>query len=376
MRLRALRPVGEPLPAPHAGLSQYDLVPAGYRAVFTQSGTAALALALVIVAERAGSAGRRRVLLPAYGCPDLVAAVCCAGLEPELVDTAPDSPFMSQDALRARLGEDVLAVVGAHFLGLAEDIPALQALCTPHGVAVIEDSAQKVPGAGGVPAVAELVVMSFGRGKPAGALGGGALLLHEGVADPEAMRARLAPPPPGNMPPALRRAAYNLAIRPAAYGVLSRLPGLELGVTRYKPLDAIRALAPAGVRFALAGWAAAPRAPSALQAAWAERVDCLPGVRQLPAVGAQAERVPLARFVLLVDDAGRRAGLLARLQAEGLGASAMYGGALAGLDGMPATHGRGDDAARAFAARLLTLPLHSEVRDADLERLERLMRPG
>lgn len=373
MRLRALRPVGEALPPLQTGLSVEALLPDGYEMVFTQSGTAALALGLRLVAGRAGP-GRRRVLLPAYGCPDLVAAVRFNGLEAELVDTAPDSPFMSAEHLRVRLNEGILAVVGAHFLGLSEDMTGIEEACAGHGIAVIEDSAQKVPGTGGFDPVSEFVIMSFGRGKPAGALGGGALLLRRGLLDPAVVRATLDVAQPSRLPVALMRQIYNQAIRPLAYGLVSLAPGLELGVTRYKRLDVIRRMDAGGEVCARAGWAGATGSPLELQAAYFKLIEELPGVQNLPAVRAQADLAPLVRFPLLLEDPQRRGSLLARLLREGLGATEMYGKALADLGGMPDMHVPGVSSARSFASKLLTLPLHRDVQNADFRHIEKVLR--
>lgn len=375
MSLRALRPVGERLPPLAAAPPVEALVPAGYQVVFTQSGTAALALALRCAAARDES-GRRRVLLPAYGCPDLVAATVFTGLEPELVDTSPDSPFMSQSALRERLGDDVLAVVGAHFLGLAEDIAGLQAICAPHGVTVIEDSAQRIPGAGGIDPGGDLVVMSFGRGKPAGALGGGALLLRPDSIAGHAPAAWLAEPRSPRAPASLMRYAYNLALRPVAYGVVSRLPGLEVGATRYRPLEALRRLDAGLRRAAQAGWSGARLTPLELQARYMEMIESRADLTSLPVVREQGGRAPLTRFPVLVRDAERRETVLGRLATIGLGGSAMYGKALADLDGVPAVHFGGIEVARSFASRLVTLPLHADVCPEDLRRIAAVLATG
>lgn len=369
MRLRALRPVGERLPPLRQAPSTQQLLPGGYDIVFTQSGTASLALALRLVASKVDP-GRRKVLLPAYGCPDLVSAVCFNGLESELVDTASDSPFMSLERLRAQVDDSVLAVVGAHFLGLAEDIAGIEAACAGHGITVIEDSAQRVPGAGDMPPLGQCVVMSFGRGKPAGALGGGALLWRRESSPFGAAELGLEAASPSRISTSLKRIAYNQAIGPLAFGIVSRLPGLELGVTRYKPLDSIRRLEPGSEQAARCGWAAARSSPRPLQALYCRLADELTGLRNLPAVVAQGSRAPLNRFPVLLEDPMERDRLVARLAVEGLGASCMYGKALADLEGVPTMKVSGVESARSFASRLVTLPLHSDVRTIDVDRME------
>jgi dTDP-4-amino-4,6-dideoxygalactose transaminase len=291
-----------------------------------------------------------------------------AGLEPELVATAAESPFLSQQALRQRLGKDVLAVVGAHFLGLAEEIPALHSLCEARGVTVIEDSAQKVPGAGGIDACGDLVVMSFGRGKPAGALGGGALLFRAERFDPGLVRRHIGDSPRARAPVGWRRMAYNAGIRPVPFGLASRLPGLELGVTRYRPLEGILGAAPGLQGHALSGWANARRDPGRAQTLYAGAIGGLADVRPLPAMAAQPT-VPLGRYPVLAASVSMRDALYGRLRAAGLGPSAMYGVPLSAIDGVAVPWRPDLRNATDFAARLLTLPTHSDVSDRDVARI-------
>ena len=371
MRLRVLRPVGEALPPVKRGADPVGVIPEDYEAIFVQSGTAALALALKVAAERAGP-GRHRVLLPGYGCPDLVAATVFAGLEPCLVDTAPDSPFLSMESLEAWLDERVLAVVGVHFLGLAEDIGALRKRCDPLGITVIEDSAQKIPSAGGIDPAADLVVLSFGRGKPAGALGGGALLLRPDAIDRDSVLRHVTGAAQGTRWVGLRRLAYNTAIRPGPYALVSRLPGLELGVTRYQALADIEALDAQLTDCAVATWRHAVTERAASQASIGRRIQAViqqgRALRTLAHVTDQPG-TPLLRCPVLARDLAHRDRLHDALSREGLGSSKMYGAALADISGLPPVNAQDLDNARKFADRLFTLPTHGDVGDSDLEKI-------
>ena len=369
--LRRIRPAGEPLPAP-LSLGDLDkLRPDGYRPVFVQSGTAALALALVAVRETCSFPERRVVLLPAYACPDLVSAVDYAGLAAEVVDTVEDEPFISLDLLRRRLDESVLALVGAHFLGLPERMAALAGLCGEAGVALVEDSAQRIPVNGGDPSAAALVVMSFGRGKPAGAIGGGALLVADERPDLLAAAQKVPVKAAWELPPRLRRWAYNSAIRPGIYGLVSRLPGLHVGKTAYRELEGISFLSPDRTACCLAGWAAATCTPTSAQRELRARLGSLPGIIDLAAGHATGDAGPLLRYPLLLPDRAIRDRAWRELDAAGLGASFMYGAALPDLPGVHAAGAA--DAARHFADRLLTLPVHSGVSSSHVERMLSLL---
>ena len=87
----------------------------------------------------------------------------------------------------------------------------------------------------------DLVVHSFGRGKPVSLLGGGVLVSKPELTELVGQRAkRLVPESAGGLRWRARTALYNLLLAPTAYGLVARLPFLELGVTRYHPLTAIR----------------------------------------------------------------------------------------------------------------------------------------
>jgi len=365
MSLRRLRPVGEPLAPVAAGPAGW---PAGYRVFLVQSGTAALALALLALGARAP--GRRRVLLPAYGCPDLVAAVLHAGLVPELVDLLPNQPFMDPQRLAAQLDDDVLAVLGVHLLGLAEQLERLGRLAAASGAVLVEDSAQRLPGAAGP--LASLAVLSFGRGKPAGALGGGALLVREGALAGLDVERFIGTPAAPRLPAGLARRLYNLLISPWPYGLVARLPGLALGTTVFRPLTGIQALDPARAALAASQYrqqSARPAGPA--QAALRDGLSRLPGTVDL---AADQPAAPLLRYPLLAPDRATRDRWQARLGAAGLGGSVLYGQALADLPGVPPCRQAGLAEARRLAGRLLTLPVHSAVRAADVARMLAIIR--
>lgn len=362
MTFGRIRPAGEPLPRRRREIRPEEVLPDGYEALFVQSGTAALALALLLIKEQC-DAQKKRVLLPGYGCPDLVAAVVYAGLEPDFVDTRPNSPFLSLESVEHRLSEDVLAVVSAHFLGLADDIEALRAICDPYGVIVIEDGAQKIPGSGGIPPVANFVVQSFGRGKPIGAMGGGALLIKTEssvLADAASRCDCHANEVVGDR---FYRLLYpwlfNLAIRPAPYAILSRLPWLNVGEVRYRPLKSVRPLDSSRLVTALEVWSKVSYVPNGRQVTYRDELAKIGHLYPDERIREQLSQVPVTRYPLLIEEKARL-----RLQQSrafsALGFSVMYGKTLPEL---VRNSYRGSSRlinAQKFADCLLTLPVHED----------------
>lgn len=338
-----------------------------YQAGFYASGTAALAAA--VSAALAVRPGRRRVLLPGYGCPALVSAVLHAGGKPMLVDLEPERPWMQRAELHARLDGGVAAVVAVNFLGIPERLQELAVAAEAAGALLIEDSAQCFPPAGLAAGVADCIVLSFGRGKPVSLLGGGAVLCR----DP-ALAAALPQPRPagGRQRLRLKAAAYNLLRRPGLYWIPQLLP-LGLGKTRFEPLAGIVALDES--RRQAVGKAAADflRQQPHGQRLVAQGPARVAGLTDVAAVCGGASR--LLRYPLLAPDAATRQELLVALRQSGLGASALYEHVLPEVDAMPCAplvHGELAQA-RDFAARLLTLPVHSGVRPRHVRRMQQVI---
>jgi len=371
--LRVLPPVGDPIRLKNSAQSPASVFDSAGRAVYVQSGTAALALILRSLVERAKEAGhaRREVLLPAYGCPDIISAVAFAGCRARLVDLEGDSPFPSARAWSAAIGTDTLALVTVGFLGMRD--PYTPVAATESGLqpgAFVEDCCQVHPMAAPAP-LDRNVALSFGRGKPVSMMHGGLAALAPGV---DRWWSGWTAPAGGFTPFAKVRVSvglYNVLRSPWLYPWVTRLPGLGVGQTEYVPLDGIARMNPR-IRDHLdlhRGWQDPRRA--ALQRALRQ------GLAAAHPAGLAAdlwrsfgdEGDWLLRYPLLLKSRQARDAALAALNAAGLGASPMYSRALVDIPGVePALAGPASTpGARSFADRFLTLPLHADVRDADAE---------
>jgi dTDP-4-amino-4,6-dideoxygalactose transaminase len=102
----------------------------------TTSGRAALYQALLHL----GAAAGRRVLVPSYHCPSMVAPVVHAGLVPQFyairADGSPDLEHLALDAT-----DPPAAIIVAHYFGLPRSMLAVRAWCDNRGVVLIEDCA-------------------------------------------------------------------------------------------------------------------------------------------------------------------------------------------------------------------------------------------
>jgi dTDP-4-amino-4,6-dideoxygalactose transaminase len=365
-----LSPVGEPISLERGG-DAGAFVPDNYGLVLLNSGTAALSLALSLAANHAGNQ-RGEVILPAYACPDLLAAAYRAGLVPVLVDIGPDSPRYQPELLQAALGENTVAIVAVNFLGIAEDLQGLRALVRDRNILLIEDNAQYFPLESNSDSyVGDLVVHSFGRGKPISQIGGGALLARPSFADALASLTQ-----PLTIEPVTERAwrfkarLFNLVLQPWCYQLLLMMPFLQIGATRYHALEAIESMPAWRLDYLQRNIDCYRKRSRHTQQQLDAQLEALAGrgLLNLPRVlGCQHQ--PLLRYPVLCDSEQRCDDLYRQLLGQGLGVSRMYERPLPEIEGIPEALGGQYAGAAQFASRLITLPLTGFV---DQRRLDQI----
>ena len=363
--LRSLPPVGEPIRLRRVRQKREEPL------IYMASGTAALAYSLQTLVRRARESGSSalEVLIPAYGCPDIVSAIAFAGLRARLVDLDGRSPFPSPEAWCAAISTRTLALVTVGFLGLRDPFSPSEAVASGLSAgSFVEDCCQVHPSAARA-ADDRSIVLSFGRGKPVSVMHGGAAILAPALASwrpalaaPKGVLAQFA-----RLEVATR--LYNLVRSPWLYGWVTQLPGLGVGQTEFAPLEGLVPMNErVRERLDLArGWGDPRR--ERLQRLLRERFlglgsDVL-AADLWRAFGRDGDW--LLRYPLLLRNREVRDVALARLNEAGLGASAMYAAPLQQIPGVRAFAELTDTpGAAAFADRVLTLPLHADVEERDV----------
>jgi len=367
MSWRALPPAGDPIALSGDATTLPEF--AGYRAIWVHSGTAALSLALSLARQRHPGIAHPEVILPGYGCPDLVAAAVYAGVRPVLADIGAQDPGYDSESLRSALSPNTVAVVAVNFLGIRERLTELRELLSDSPqVALIEDDAQWFPEpTAAAPVMGDALSLSFGRGKPVSLLGGGALFVGESFAPDIPIRIEPAVDPGKWLHWKMR--IYNSLLNPVFYGAASRV--FRLGRTVFKPLDVIAALDPQRLALLPSNVERHLQRPQTV----ATRIRALlPKAMDLPG-GLEGRCGRLLRYPVLCADAAQRNALWKKLRLAGLGASAMYQHPLLDIEHVAQyVTVRGDlPGARRFANSLLTLPVHTKVDAASLRKMARIL---
>ena len=378
MKLRALPPVRRAAPMT-TGRFCGDRSIADYfgkrQATLFTSGTAALYTAIRDCAARA-AVGAPEVMLPAYGCPDLVAACAYASVFPRLVDISPGAWGYCQDGLERHVNSNTIAIIAVNLLGVGDDAAALHAFCRSKGIALIQDSAQHLP-RNDIDWPGEYVVLSFGRGKPLNLLCGGALFTATQYARTDSVATHRFPLKSRVFSSRLSAAAFNVLTQPIPYRFLSVLPGTGLGAVRYKPLGSASPLPDAFIQRVSAAFELYCRVPSYQRRLWEPVLNEWHqwGIEELRPITGGTEPEPL-RLALLAPDRGSREALVNTLARAGLGATRLYGTVLSEISGVPDSvraQGPFPNASR-LASRLLTLPTHTLVSPAAVHEAHAIVR--
>jgi dTDP-4-amino-4,6-dideoxygalactose transaminase len=127
-------------------------------AVAVSSGTAALDVALAALGIGPGD----EVIVPAFTYVATVNAVTYQGATPVMVDVEPETLNLDPRAVRAHIGPRTRAIVPIDYGGCAADYDALEPLALAAGVVLLQDAAHSLGGTH--------------RGRPPGAFGIGATL--------------------------------------------------------------------------------------------------------------------------------------------------------------------------------------------------------
>jgi dTDP-4-amino-4,6-dideoxygalactose transaminase len=132
------------------------------RALLTHSCTAALEMAALLADVGAGD----EVIMPSYTFVSTANAFVLRGATPVFVDVRPDTLNLDERLVEAAITPRTRAIAAVHYAGVACEMDALVEIANRHGLLLIEDAAQALG--------------ATYRGRPLGTIGDlGALSFHE-----------------------------------------------------------------------------------------------------------------------------------------------------------------------------------------------------
>lgn len=366
-----------------------------YQPFYFNSGAAALAAGLMVLI-RQQKLKHAEVLLPAYACPEIVSAVLYAGGTPVLVDLEKDTPWMDLELLENGLNDSTIAVVAVSLFGIPERIVKISSILKHKNVFLVEDNAQcflfkgkffkgklsegKPVDGKPIQSESDVVIFSFGRGKPVSVLGGGVALVKDDALVQEMKRITVSLNCIKVSRFKLRSKVwlYNQFISPYLYWIPDSLPFLRLGETRFRSLQGLSVLSGESISLL----------PANIQRYWQQGLEIQSSVMQMLVDLGKDEIVDLAvktcggalprllRYPVLLDTSALRDELYLELNGLGLGVSKMYPTALPGITGLGQQFAGQSSVSNAesFASRILTLPVHQGVQVGDVERTGEVIR--
>jgi len=332
-------------------------------ACLVSSGTAALTLALIALRDLSE---RTDVIIPAFTCYSVPAAVLTAGLRPVLCDIEPATFDFDHAQLEQTLTDNTLCVVAHHLFGVPSDIERLRAMCHSRGIFLVEDAAQAMgieADGGYLGTRADVGIFSLGRGKNVTS-GSGGVIVARRDAIAQALDRRcscLEHPSRFHVLAELVRLAVMAAfIRPNLYWLPASLPFLRLGETIF-PGDVVLQRLSAMQAGLLHSWrerlAESNHIRSENAADFSRRLSLRP---------PRGHRHPYLRLPVLAATPASRTRIFDMSRRQGLGMSVGYP---ATINQVPQLRGYFDagrfPGAAKLAEQLLTIPTHNWVEERD-----------
>ena len=339
--------------------------------LLTDSGTSALILALQATMSPGGT-----VAYPAYGCIDMTTAALGAGMRVRLYDLDPATLSPDLDSVRRAIDRGVDAIVVSHLFGYPADVGGVQRLAAEHGIGVIEDAAQ---GAGGtlngkrLGNLADVSILSFGRGKGTTSGSGGAVLVRTPALEEWARRthAELGDATSGGKE-VMMLAAQWLFAHPLLYRLPASIPALRLGEMVFRPPKAPRAMTGAAAMLLPAAMILDEKEIRDRRSRANDVLERTKACSRLSPVRAIAGGEPGYLRLAMIDAIGDAC------PRPDLGAVRGYPLTLeqhVQLRAILAAHERAGKGAAQLRDRLFTLPTHARVSPADLSRLAEWLNP-
>ena len=342
-------------------------------AVFVSSGKAALTLILLALKQLSK---RRRVLIPAYTCYSVPAAILKAGLEVALCDIDPATFDFEPRSLEMSIDEETLCVIPSHLFGIPANMDLITSLCRERGSFIVEDAAQAMGGnyrEKKLGTIGDVGFFSLGRGKNITCGSGGIIVTRssEIASVIEHLYSLLETPAVfATAKEFLQLLLMVVFIRPILYWLPEGLPFLKLGATLFYREFPVEKLSEMKAR-CLWNWRKRLEEANRGRSTTAEYFRVHLSLKNFSIQPA----ICYLRLPLVLCNRATRDRFHLYARAKGLGVSRMYPTAVNEIEEIKSRFvGRTFPAAEAVADRLITLPTHHLVAERDQKAICALFR--
>lgn len=350
------------------------------------SGTAAL---YVILKALSTNEERNEIIIPAYTCPSVSAAVIKAGLKVRLCDIKQENFGYDLDALKRTISPKTLCVVVVHLFGIQENIYEIKTLCHEKGVILIEDAAQ---GFGAIAvkenetsqpqvmlgAIGDIGFYSFGRGKPLTLIHGGAIVTNNQEYAEKIKKScdsLLSLSLMKKIKIFIETVLYSIFFHPRLYWIPNSLAFLKLGETIFS----LNFTANKMVVFSTLIGSVLLDNINYLKS---QRENALDYYKQflttdngiisncyIDKIGSLLTRLPI-----IFNEPAKREKIRVELLSQGIGTSGFYPVPLNKQEGLPQYLEYIEDYPNAayVSKRILTLPLHSHITENDVKTIQKV----
>ena len=146
---------------------------------FFNAGKSALLFILNMLKQKKD--GKNEVIMPAYTCYSVAAAIAEANLKIKICDINPNTLDYNYDELEQLVCNKTLCVIVTQLFGMRTDYSELKKIIQNKTVYIIEDAAQCEPKLNNNENGQDFIIYSLGRGKPLSVMGGGVLACHNAI---------------------------------------------------------------------------------------------------------------------------------------------------------------------------------------------------
>jgi len=336
----------------------------------TGSGSAAFYCCLSMLAK---TSFRKEMVLPAYTAGSLVTVARQAGLTPVLCDISPEDFNLDIAKLPGSLSARTLAVVPVHMFGIGvKDIGTLKE--ATRGIYLVEDCCQamgSIAGARPVGKTGDISLFSFNRGKNFPLSGGGCCGTNNELLAKELGKETVRLSRRGgkdSLAAAARALAFYIGTRQLLYGLANGLAARFRETTPPKsiPLEAMTDF-DAGL-----GSRLLQSAEALFSLRYSNGMFLLNGLKGIPGIRLPRfdakDRPVFNRFPVVFEDLGRLSRVEKELWKQGIESSRMYAKPLHHMFDLGYKPEEFPEACF-FAQHLLTLPVHPQCSQKQLERM-------